>query len=95
MSKSNKLIEDEFFVIDSNNLNNINQKLYGYTIQDENIIFNNEVDVNNLNENGSYVYVDVNDSEIKILQDFNGCYGLYLYKSEDYFATSNSFLKLV
>lgn len=95
MSKSNKLIEDEFFVIDSNNLNEINQKLYGYSIQDENIIFNNEVDVNNLNENGSYVYVDVNDSEIKILQDFNGCYGLYLYKSEDYFAISNSFLKLV
>lgn len=95
MSKSNKLIEDEFFVIDSNNLNNINQKLYGYIIQDETIIFDNEVYGNNLNENGSYIYIDVNDTEIKISQDFNGCYGLYLYKSEDYFAISNSFLKLV
>lgn len=52
MSKSNKLIEDEFFVIDSNNLNNINQKLYGYIIQDENIIFDNEVDANNLMKMG-------------------------------------------
>lgn len=51
MSKSNKLIEDEFFVIDSNNLKNTNQKLYGYIIQDENIIFNNEVDIEKLKKN--------------------------------------------
>ena len=44
---------------------------------------------------GECYYVKVDDTEIKLLQDFNGSYGLYLYKSNDYFAISNSFLKLV
>ena len=49
----------------------------------------------NLNGLGSYVLVDVDDEFIKIYQDFNGCYGIYLYTDEEYFAISNSFLYLV
>lgn len=44
---------------------------------------------------GSYVYVDASDDEISIYQDYLGSYGLYLFQEEDYFAISNSFLKLV
>lgn len=44
---------------------------------------------------GTYVCVQKNDNQIKVYQDFNGSYGLCLYKRDHYFALSNSFLRLV
>ena len=91
---SNEIINNEFFIIDSNNIESIKQKLYGYILQDEKVILE-KANINNINPNGTYIYVKVDDTEIKLLQDFNGSYGLYLYQKDDYFAISNSFLKLV
>lgn len=90
---SRKILE-EFFIIDSFNLNNVNQKLYGYAIQDKEIV-DETINANELNGTGAYIFIHSDNEEIKILQDFNGSYGLYFYKNEDYFAISNSFLKLV
>lgn len=91
-------INNEFFLIDSNNLENTNTKLYGYSIQDDGII----EDVNRTKERmqklcgcGVYVYVENDGQRITIRQDFNASYGLFLYQKEDYFAISNSFQYLV
>ena len=96
MSEFEKLFGEEFFIIDSNNLMDIKTKFYGFSIIDNNIVFENSfIDENKLTGNGAYLFVKDDDGHIRILQDFNGCYGLYFYKSDDYFAISNSFIKLV
>ncbi len=89
-------LENEFFIIDSSNLDTIEQRLYGFSLTDNEVIDNQSMKDNiSLDAEGAYVYVEVNKDEIKISQDFNGSYGLYLFKSDDYFAISNSFLKLI
>ena len=73
--------KDEFFVIDSDNLNNITSRFYGYSIQKTGIFDAgslNEEQVAGLDGHGCYVYVDVTADNITINQDYNGCYGLYL-----------------
>ncbi len=88
--------DEEFFIIDKDNLEAIEEKLYGFAIQDNKVVFNSSYDSTvSLSPNGTYVYVKVLNDEIIISQDFNGGYGLYLYQDDDYFAISNSFLKLV
>ena len=44
---------------------------------------------------GGYIYVKRDGSKITIKQDPIGCYGIHLYRNEDYFALSNSFLYLI
>lgn len=89
----NKIKEDNFFIIDSDNLDLIESRLYGYAIIDSQIYFEipkeKEVD-----GTGSYIYInnDPQNNEIKIYQDLNGNYGLYLFRNKNYFAISNSFL---
>lgn len=96
MNEFDKYYEDEFFIIDSNNINSINSKLYGFCIHDSNFIQNQEITHDfNLLDYGVFINVNVTDNEIKIYQDFNGSYGIYLFKQNDYFAISNSFWKLV
>ncbi|WP_295722496.1 ABC transporter ATP-binding protein [uncultured Methanobrevibacter sp.] len=96
MSEFDEFYNDEFFIIDSNNLDSINSKLYGFCIHNSKIIQNQEIthDFNFL-DYGIFINVKVTEDEIKIYQDFNGSYGLYLFKQDDYFAISNSFWKLV
>lgn len=48
----------------------------------------------NLNQK-EHIYIYKSENEITIKQDFIGAYGLYLYKDEEYFAISNSFIYLV
>lgn len=88
-------INKEFFVIDSNNLNEVESKLYGFGFKNGEIINNSENFDNEATLEGAYVYVKDDKDTIIISQDFMGSYGLYLYKEEDYFAISNSFLYLV
>lgn len=92
-------LDDYYFVIDSENLD-LNSKLYGFTIINDKIITNNNLNSIVIRENedtdGCYVLLNrKNDDELIISQDFIGCYGLYLYQNENFFAISNSFLKLV
>lgn len=95
-SEFDYILENEFFVIDSNNLN-VETKLYGYIITENAIITNNDVpfDKEYGEMGGSFVYLINNANELIIKQDPWGSYGLYLFKKDNYFAISNSFLKLV
>lgn len=93
MDEFNKYFNEEFFVIDSDNLDLIENRLYGFYFDGEKIVKQNIID--NLRGNGTYLFVKSKSEGIQIFQDFNGNYGLYLYKNGDYFAISNSFLKLV
>ena len=91
-------VEKEFFLIDSDNLDTIKTRLYGYSIQatgiyeDDNLT---EDAAKNFDGRGCYVYVEVRDGKITITQDMNGCWGIYLFRHGDYFALSNSFFRLV
>ena len=94
-SKNNFDPFQEFFVIDTNNLENVNTKLYGYCIEDG-VVLNNADGLKKIPcGEGTYVYVKSDDKKIHIYQDFIGGYGLYLYRNNDYFAISNSFIRLV
>lgn len=91
-------VEQEFFIIDSNNLRNVKTKLYGYSVQESGIYDNEnltEVAAASLNGSGAYVYVRGGGDTITVKQDFNGSYGIYLFRKDDYFALSNSFLRLL
>ena len=89
--------EDNFFIIDSQNLDSISTKLYGFCIQDNGIYdeSNRPEDLKQkLNGRGTYVYVERTGGKITLLQDFVGCYGLYIYNKDGRFVLSNSFLRL-
>lgn len=94
-SEFEELYGDEFFIIHSNNLDFINERLYGYILNDDGVIRNVSMVNSNMSREGAYVLVSVNTEEITISQDITGSYGLYLFRNGDFFAISNSFLKLV
>lgn len=96
----NKLIKENFFVIDSNNLENIYPHMYGYSVSKNGILTDNYYkqigEYKEPDPQGVYIMIRKIGNEIIINQDFNGGIGLYLYedKNDNYFALSNSFLLL-
>ena len=91
-------VEKEFFLIDSENLSQVQTRFYGYSIQADGIYEEDnltEAAVTGLDGRGCYVYVEVKDGQITIKQDLNGCWGIYLFRHGDYFALSNSFFRLL
>ena len=99
-SHMNKLIEENFFIIDSNNLGEIKSNMYGFSVSIKGILTNNYYKKLGYYEEpepqGVYVMIRKMGNEIIINQDFNGSFGLYIYedKNSGYFALSNSFLLL-
>lgn len=88
--------EEAFFVIESECLEQVAEKLYGFAIVDGQIV----EDVQTLGESpltgdGAYVCVRKQNGKITVSQDFIGSYGLYLYEKGNDFALSNSFQYLV
>ena len=96
----NKLIYENFFVFDSNNLGTINSHLYGFIISKEGIITDNYYKNVGFYADpepcGAYVMIRKIGNEVTLNQDSIGCFGLYFFenKKENYFALSNSFLLL-
>ena len=96
----NKLIEDNFFIIDSNNLEGVESHMYGFSVSKEGIITDNYYKKIGYYEEpeytGAFVMIRTMENEIKIHQDFHGSFGLYIYenKKNNYYALSNSFLLL-
>ena len=94
------LINENFFVIDSNNLSTIRSHLYGYVISKNGIITDNYYqklgEYEDPEPQGVYIMIRKKEKEIIINQDFYGSFGIYIYenKDENYFALSNSFLLL-
>ena len=96
----NKLIEENFFIIDSNNLENVTQHMYGYTITKNGFLTDNYYrKLGHYEEPGSlgvYIMIRLEGNEIRIKQDYYGSFGLYIFEEKDtkYFAISHSFLLL-
>lgn len=86
--------EKEFFVLNSENINSFNSNFFGYMVTKNQIIFDLGSLEGKQSYNGAYVLVDVNSNHVTVSQDNMGSYGLYLFEQDDYFALSNSFLKL-
>ena len=96
----NELINENFFVFDSNNVENIESHMYGYSISEKGILTDNYFkQINKYQEPeplGTYVMIIKIGKELRLYQDFHGSIGLYIYENKDsgYFAISNSFLLL-
>ena len=97
MSEFEELTRNQFFVIDSESLDKVESRLYGFALSDDGKIIKNDnlTDSAPISGCGTFVRVKFTSQKIIIEQDFNGCYGLYLFKDGDYFALSNSFWKLI
>ena len=100
ISKSSNLFvpHKEFFVIDTNNLDSVQTKLYGYIIQNNGIIEEGNIehlDNKDISGCGAYIYINRGKDSVTIHQDFNGSYGLFLFRKGNYFALSNSFFYLL
>ena len=99
--ENTKLINENFFFIDSNNLENIVPHMYGYYISVDGIYTDNFYkqigEYIEPGPQGVYIMIRKIGDELIINQDFYGSIGLYLYenKANNYFALSNSFLLLV
>ena len=88
--------EESFFVLDSDKLNEVESGFYGYTLFQDQIIGSLAgLAGREPSPEGVYVFIQRNEDQIRIMQDFLGCYGLYLYQDGSYFALSNSFLRLM
>ena len=90
-------MDKDFFIIDTNNLSEIKTSLYGYIINEKGIFTkNSKYKINEIkNSTGSWIYIKRENDNIEIMQDFQGNYGLYIYKNNKYFCISNSFIYLV
>lgn len=96
----NTLIDENFFIIDSNSLETINTHLYGFTISEEGILTDNYYKMlgyyKDPHPQGVYIMIRKQGNIIKLNQDFYGSFGIYLFQNKEtgYFALSNSFLLL-
>lgn len=98
--EENKFIRENFFIIDSDNLEQVNSHMYGYTITKDGILTDNYYrelgEYKKPEPQGVYIMIRKMKNEIIINQDFHGSYGLYIYENKitKYFALSNSFILL-
>ncbi len=93
-----KTIENNFFFLDSDSLEEVKTRLYGYSIANEitgETLTIEDPQFPSAYSNGAYVLLQDCGDEIQISQDFNGAYGIYFYQQGEYFALSNSFLLLL
>ena len=96
----NELIEKNFVIIDSNNLEKIQSIMYGFSISPKGILTDNYYKklghYEELGPLGIFVMIRKIGEEIILNQDFYGSLGLYIYqnKNTEFFALSNSFLLL-
>ncbi len=93
-------VSDHFFVIDSDSLKSVGSRLYGYYMNRDSVVENDDITCEEdfpdaFSSGGLYTAVKRSGDEITIYQDYNGSYGLYLYRDGSYFALSNSFLYLL
>lgn len=99
MDYKQKILNNEFFIIDSNNYFKVKSSLYGYCINENGIFtssnFSTDVKIND-DDAGAYIIITrSSDGNLTIKQDFYGSYGIYIFESNNYFAISNSFHLLV
>ena len=95
-----KLIQENFFIIDSNHLEKVKSHMYGFSVSKKGILTNNYYEkIGHYEEpqpQGVYIMIRKIGNEIILNQDFYGSMGIYIYENKkmNYFALSNSFLLL-
>ncbi|MBE5847444.1 MAG: hypothetical protein E7300_07145 [Lachnospiraceae bacterium] len=93
------MIKQNFFVIDSNRLNEVDTAWYGYMVTPTGIYdWDNapgRVNKDMLSGLGAYVFIDRQQEQIDIYQDHNGSWGLCFYQNDGKFVISNSVLLLI
>ena len=88
--------EQNFFIIDSEKLTEVSTQWYGFAVVGNKLVQSiSDLEGSLPAGEGAYIYIKRTDDNIYIYQDFIGCYGVYLYRYNNYFAISNSFLRLV
>lgn len=90
--------QDNFFIIDSQNLDTVTTKFYGFSVQENGIYDRQNMTpeaLAALDGTGTYISIERTGDSILIRQDFTGSYGLYLYNKDGRFVLSNSFLYLM
>lgn len=87
--------EDHFFFIDSESLDAVETRLYGYCLVEEGEDVRVGTESFAPQGDGSYIYIHRDGARIDIWQDYVGSYGIYLYRDGDYFALSSSLLLLL
>ena len=83
--------DEIFFIIDSNKLDSVHEKLYGYKIINSHYKTNLE---DNFQEYGHFIDIKLDNNYIYITQDYLASWGIYIFKDKEYFAISNSFIML-
>lgn len=93
-----RLNEDsEYFLIDSEDLGKVRSSFYGYAVVEQGLVGTSAINQqirNQLDGNGCYIDVFADAGEIRIQQDYVGCFGLYLYRRNARWVLSNSFWTL-
>ena len=89
--------DNAFFVIDSDRLEQTVSSFYGFTFAEDGSIVDNMAGLKGAmpEKDGAYVCIHRDGDRLTVTQDFTGCYGLYLYQKDGYFALSNSFQYLI
>ena len=96
----NNIIKKNYFIIDSNNLNDVESHMYGFSVSKKGILTDNYYKHLGKYEEpepqGTFVMIRKFKNKIIINQDFYGSFGIYIYENKkmNYFALSNSFLLL-
>ena len=81
-----------FFLLDSENLDRVESGFYGFTLENGAVTQDPK---GPLTGDGAYISVVRSGDTVTVSQDFLGCWGLYLFETEGYFALSSSFPMLL
>ena len=85
-------IEKRYFIIDSERLEEVQSKLYGYCVFKDGIIVTLEgLEGKRPEGEGRYVLVERAGNTIKITQDYLGGYGIFLFRNGEKWVLSNNF----
>ena len=87
------MVYNRTFVIDSENLQSVVSRLYGYMVTDDGEIYVDEIP-EKISDTGMFILVQKTDGVLIIKQDFLASFGLYLYRKGKRFCISNSFFRL-
>lgn len=80
--------KEAFFLLDSENLDRVETAFYGFTLENGTVTRDPQ---GPLTGDGAYIAIRRDGNSVTITQDFVGCWGLYLFETEGYFALSSSF----
>lgn len=95
MNKDTTWKDNNFFLITSENVDHVARSyLYGYCITEHNVYRNQPIiarGVNAIDAVGAWIFIEKEEDQIVITQDLNGCYLIYYFVNDDYWAVSNDF----